>query len=53
MKRYLVDVNSYQGISPFWDDTHCQKTWSIMSASMNTCFPKEPEEENCTILSSS
>ena len=53
MKRYLVNVNSYQGISPFWDDTHCRKTWSIMSFSMTTCFPKEPEEENCTVLSSS
>ena len=53
MKRYLVNVNSYQGISPFWDDTHCRKTWSIMSFSMTTCFPKELEKENCTLLSSS
>ena len=53
MKRYLVDVNGYQGISPFWDYTHYRETWSIMSSSMFTCFPKELEKENCTVLSSS
>ena len=45
MKRYLVDVNGYRGISPFWDYTHCRETWSVVSSSMFTCFPKKPKKE--------
>lgn len=50
-KEYLVDEKGFQGISSSWD-TECANTWSLTRNGIFTCFPKAPEEANCTAISS-
>ena len=45
-----MDSKSYRGISTFWNITDCPDIWSFSGNGINTCFPKEPEE-NCILLS--
>ena len=52
LKQYLRDSKGYQGINSFWM-SRCPSIWSIFGNYLLTCFPKIPEEENCTVLSPS
>ena len=51
VKKYLLDLKGYEGITSFLDDIHCLRTWSITNSGMTTCLSKDTEEENCTVLS--
>ena len=51
VKKYLLDLKGYEEITSFLDDIHCLRTWSITNSGMTTCFTKDAEEKNCTVLS--
>lgn len=53
VKIYINDSEGYRGISESWD-IPCAKTWSLTGDKerfLATCFPKIPEEVNCTATS--
>ena len=53
VKKYLIDSKGYRGISVHWDIAHCFGIWSFSPYGITTCFPKDPDEGNCTVLSAS
>ena len=50
VKKFLKVSTGNRGISGSWT-TECPGTWSIYSNGRATCFPKEQEKANCTLLS--
>ena len=52
VKKFLKDSTGNRGISQIWT-TQCPGIYSGNGNEIATCFPKEPEKANCTLLSSS
>ena len=52
VKKFLNVSTDNQGVSERWT-SQCPRIWSINNNDFGTCFPKEPEKANCTLLSPS
>ena len=51
MKQNLRDKENNSGITERWDNRKCANTWSISGKVLINCYPKIPEEMNCTVFS--
>ena len=50
VREYLKDAQGYYGLNCQWE-SHCPRIWAFSGQYIDTCFPKPPAEENCTVLS--